>query len=302
MQLLECRFRKDQAVIEALFFAIASLMATAPFADLVDDRLHGFPENFLPGTVLGVLFLSALTWARWRSRIVLDDQGVEWRRSRRSAGSRLSWEEIDEFFLTGGATFELRGAGGRIRFTGYYEDVSQARDLCLPRLSGMRDLLRSRAFRDGSLVFRMPGGRWRAHAAYLAAVLILSGVTWYCLATLLGRRFNGLPFVLLFFGGSWLWGLRRRASGMGTRVTLHRQGLLVRRLDGKDRVSWDALDRTQWNSNGGLDLVLRSRRVISLPPALGNIGLLEEFIQEGRASVDFEARGQAGGRTIMQSP
>src|SRR5690349_16182479 len=91
MQLMECRFRRDQAVIEALFFTIASLMATAPFADMVDDRLHGFPENFLPGLALGALFLSALTWARWRSRIVLDDQGVEWRRSRRSAGTRLSW-------------------------------------------------------------------------------------------------------------------------------------------------------------------------------------------------------------------
>jgi len=70
----------------------------------------------------------------------------------------------------------------------------------------------------------------------------------------------------------------------------------------QDRVAWDALERTQWNSNGGLDLVLRSKRVISLPPELGNIGLLEEFIQEGRTSIDFEARGQAGGRTIMQSP
>jgi len=302
MQLLQCRFRRDQAVIEALFFVIASFMATAPFAVGFDERLEGFPENFIPGLVLGAVLLGMLTWFRWRSRIVLDDQGVEWRRSGRSAGMRLNWDEVDEFFLTGGATFELSGRGGRIRFTGYYEDVSRARDLCLPRLSGMRDLLRSRAFRDGSLVFRMPGGRWKAHAAYLAAVLILSGVTWYCLATLLGRRFNGLPFVFLFFGGSWLWGLRRRASGMGTRVTLHRQGLLVRRLDGKDRVTWDALERTQWNTNGGLDLVLRSRKVISLPPALGNIGLLEEFIQEGRTSVDFEARGQAGGRTIMQSP
>ena len=302
MQLLECRFRRDQAVLEALFFTIASVMATAPFADLIDGRFRGFPESFIPGVALSAVLLSALFWARWRSRIVLDAGGVERRRSAGSGGLRLNWEDVDEFFLTGGATFELRGAGGRIRFTGYYEDVSQARDLCLPRLSGMRDLLRSRAFRDGSLVFRMPGGRWRAHAAYLAAVLILSGVTWYCLATLLGRAFNGLPFVLLFFGGGWLWGLRRRASGLGTRVTLHCRGLLIRRLDRKDRVAWDALDRTQWNSNGGLDLVLRSRRVISLPPALGNIGLLEEFIQEGRASVDFEARGQAGGRTIMQSP
>jgi hypothetical protein len=67
-------------------------------------------------------------------------------------------------------------------------------------------------------------------------------------------------------------------------------------------VAWEDLERTQWNSHGGLDLVLRSRRVISLPPALGNVGLLEEFIREGRAGVDFEARGQAGGRTIMQSP
>lgn len=302
MELLQCRFRRDQAVLEAFFFAIASFMATIPAADLIDPRLRGFPEVLLPGSVLAAIFLSALAWARWRSRIVLDERGVECRRSRRRVVTRLDWEEVDEFFLTGGATFELRGAGRRIRFTGSREEISHARDLCLPRLSGMRDLLRSRAFRDGAIVFRMPGGRWKAHAAYLAAVLILTGVTWYCLTTLLGRRFNGFPFVLLFFGGSWLWSLRRRASGMGTQVTLQRQGLVVRRLDGKDRVAWEDLERTQWNSQGGLDLVLRSRRVISLPPALGNIGLLEEFIHEGRARVEFEAREEAGGRTMMQSP
>jgi hypothetical protein len=302
MELLACRFRGDRALSEAVFLVIASFVVTAPIAGQLDPRLDQWPELLIPGAVLSAAVVAFLTWRRWRSRIVLDSDGVEWRRSRRSVVTRLNWDEIDEFFLTGGIAFELRGAGRRIRFTGCYDDVAGARDLSLPRLSGMRTLLRSRAFRDGALDFRMPGGRWKAHAAYLAAVLILSGVTWYCLATLLGRRFNGFPILLVVVGGSWLWGLRRRASGLGTRVTLHRQGLLVRRLDSKDRVPWLDLERTQWNSEGGLDLVLRSRRVISLPSALGNIGLLEEFIREGRANVDFEAHGEAGGRTIMQSP
>lgn len=302
MELLQCRFRRDQAILEAFFIGAACIMAAVSVAAYLGPRLSDQPEFLIVGAVLAAILLTALYWARWGSRIVLDERGVEWRRSATRVGLRLDWEDVDEFFLKGGLAFELRGGGRRIEFTGFYEGVSHARDLCLPRLSGMRDLLRSRALQDGSIVFRMPGGRWKAHAAYLAAVLVLSGVTWYCLTMLLGRRFNGLPFVLLFFGGSWLWGLRRRASGLGTRVVLHRRGLLVRRLDGKDRVAWEDLERTQWNSQSGLDLVLRSKRVIPLPPALGNIGLLEEFIHEGRARVGFEAREEAEGRTMMQSP
>jgi hypothetical protein len=85
-------------------------------------------------------------------------------------------------------------------------------------------------------------------------------------------------------------------------VILQREGFVIRRLDGRDKIPWEELDRTEWNEHGGLNLVLRSRRVIALPPTLGNLGLLEEFLHEGRRAVDSEARGEAEGRTMMQSP
>jgi hypothetical protein len=302
MELQVCRFRGDRALTEGIFTIVFCFVTTCPVARFLHFRLADWPEFLIPGAVLTTVALTLLIWRRWRSRIVLDDRGVEWRRSRRGVVTRLEWSEVDEFFLMGGIGFELRGAGRRISFTELYEDIYNARDLSLPRLSGMRDLLRTRALQDGRIVFRMPGGRWKAHVAYLGAVLILTGITWYCLATLLDRTIRGFPFIILVFGGSWLWGLRRRASGMGTRVTLQREGLTVRRLDGKDRIAWEDLERTQCNANGGLDLVLRSKRVIALPSALANIGLLEEFIHEGSAAVELEARGGAGNRTMIQSP
>jgi hypothetical protein len=302
MELQVCRFRSERAFSEAIILVVICFAATAPFARQVDPALGVFPSIMIPGAFLSQLVLTFLFWKRWRSRIVLDDRGVEWRRSKTRAVRRLDWDEIDEFFLIGGIGFELRGRGRRISFTELYEDIYHARELCLPRLSGMRDLLRRRALDEGALVFRMPGGRWKAHVAYLAAVLILTGITGSGLAILLDRSFPGLPFFALVFGGSWLWGLRRKASGLGTRVTLRREGLLVRRLDGRNRIAWEDLERTQWNANGGLDLVLRSRKVVSLPGALGNIGLLEEFIHEGTASIELDARGGTESRTMLQRP
>ena len=53
---------------------------------------------------------------------------------------------------------------------------------------------------------------------------------------------------------------------------------------------------------GGLDLTLHSRKVMSLPYALGNIAMLEEFLRAGPTSVDSEAHEHALDRTMMQSP
>jgi hypothetical protein len=83
---------------------------------------------------------------------------------------------------------------------------------------------------------------------------------------------------------------------------LHREGILVRRLDGRDKIPWEDLDRAEWNDQNGINLVLRSRRVIVLPSSLGNIGLLEEFLHEGRRVIESESRGGAEERTITQSP
>jgi len=297
MQSLECRFRLGRALGESALTLLAVFIAL-----LWADNL-GAPSGTAGIIVFGALILLLLLGWRWRSRFVVTEEGVEFRRSRRAVITRLAWGEIEELFLLDETHFELGGAGRHLRFAGPFDNLDDARNACLPRLRGIREHLQAKALRDGSVAFRMPGGRWRAHLAYFAAILILSGVTWYCLATLLDRKIRtGLPFILLFFGGSWLWSLRRKASGLGTRVLLQREGIVVRRLDGLDKVPWEDLDRAEWNDQNGINLVLRSRRVIVLPPSLGNIGLLEEFLHEGRRSVDSEARGEAEGRTMMQSP
>ena len=46
--------------------------------------------------------------------------------------------------------------------------------------------------------------------------------------------------------------------------------------------AWSDLASSEWDARGGLELVLHSGRRISLPPGLGNISLLEEFVEEGR--------------------
>ncbi|MBI3855148.1 MAG: hypothetical protein HY293_05605 [Planctomycetes bacterium] len=286
METVECRFRLGRALGEASLAVILSLIAVALFAADLYPRLAKPPALFLPGAALGAVLLIVLTWRRWRTRYRVDGQGVEFRRSAGRVVMRLEWSEIDEVFLLGDTEFELRGGGRMIRFAGPYDDLYPAREASMPQLEGIREKLQARALRDGTLTFRMPGGRWKAHLAYLAAVLVLTGMTWFCLATLLERRIRGFSFVILFFAGSWLWGLRKRASGLGTRVTLRREGIEVRRLDGRDRIPWEDLERTEWNGRGGLDLSVGPGRLLSLPASLANLHLLEEFLQEGRRAVD----------------
>jgi hypothetical protein len=295
MQPLECRFRFSRAMGEAALVFMLFFFALLFAGNVPDARIY-------MGSLVGglVVVLVGLVAIRWRSRFLVHEQGVEFRRSANARPSRLDWGDIDELFLLNDTHFEVRGAGRHLRFAGPYEDLYSARQASLPRLERIREALQARALRDGTVTFAMPAGRWKAHLLYLGAVLILTGVTFYCLATLLDRKIRtGLPFIVLFFGGSWLWGLRKRASGLGTRVVLQREGLLVRRLDGKDKIPWEELERTEWNDRNGLNLVLRSRRVIALPRSLANLALLEEFLHEGRAAVDSRARGEAEGRIIM---
>jgi hypothetical protein len=291
-----CQFRLGRAFGESALLLLGVLVALTWGPDVMDRSWAMGAAGFGMAAIV-----VAGAW-RWRARFRVDERGVEFRRSPGHISTRLEWSEIDELFLLDDVHFEVRGAGRQLRFAGPYDDLDAAREACLPRLARIREHLQTQALRDGKVTFRMPAGRWKAHLAYFAAVLVLSGITWACLATLLDRKIRtGLPFVFLFFGGSWLWGMRKRASGLGTRVTLEREGFVVWRLDGRDKVPWEELDRTEWNDRDGINLVLRSRRTIVLPPTLGNIGLLEEFLHEGRA-VDSEARGEAEGRTMMQSP
>jgi hypothetical protein len=302
MESLECRFRGGRAFGELVGVIVLSYLVATPIALDRNPRLMDTPDFFFPGGALSLLGVTILLWRRWRSRFVVDERGVEFRRSAREAVTRLDWEEVEEVFLLGWAEFEICGAGRRLRLTEAHEDVHHAREICARRMHLVRDHLHARAQREGKVVFRMPGGRWKAHLAYLLTVLVLTGITGLCLAPLLKRSMSGFPIFIVLFGGSWLWGLRKRASRLGTQVTLHRGGLEVRRLDGRDNISWEELDRTEWNEKDGLDLVLRSRRVISLPSALGNIALLEEYVRDGRAAVDSESHGRSGDRTMMQSP
>jgi hypothetical protein len=292
MQSLECRFRGGRAFGELVLVVVLSYIVVTPFALDRHPLLADSPAFFIPGGAVSLLGVTLLFWRRWRSRFVVDERGVEFRRSAR---------EVEEVFLLGWAEFEIRGAGRRLRLTGTHEDVSSAREMCARRMHLVREHLQARAHGEGKVVFRMPGGRWKAHLAYLLTVLVLTGITGLCLAPLLKRSLSGFPIFIVLFGGSWLWGLRKGASRLGTQVTLHRGGIEVRRLDGTDRVAWAELDHAEWNDKDGLDLVLRSHRVISLPSALGNIALLEEYVREGKAGVDSEAQGRPEDRTMMQS-
>lgn len=277
MEPQEFKFRGGRILFEVVLAWLAAglgALALRPY----------LPRPAYAPVILGALCLALLflTFSRWLLRIWVDRDGIALRRSGEDIVSRLEWEEIDELFLLGPAGFEVRGEGKAVRVSRYYSNPERARALCSARLGDLRDRLRARALRDGELVFRMPSGRMKAHVTYLLAILTLTTVTGFLLAPILLRGRFAFPVVIVLFGGSWLWGLRRRASRLGTVVTLYRDGLLVRRLDGRDKIAWSELASSEWDAKGGLDLVLRSGRRISLPPSLGNISLLEEFVEEGR--------------------
>jgi hypothetical protein len=277
MELQEFRFRGGRIALALTLTWLALGVGAVAIRVYLPPALQG---PAILGSICLVLFV--LTAFRWRSRIRIDRDGIQWRSSGRGLGTRLEWEEVDELFLLGPLDFELRGAGKAVRVSGLYRDPDRARRLVSARLGDLRDRLRARALRDAELVFRMPTRRWKAHASYLLAILVLTIVTGLLLAPILHRGRFGFPGFIVLFGGTWLWGLRRRASRMGTVVTLYRDGLVVQRLDGRDRVAWSEIAASEWDRKGGLELRLGSGRTIPLPPSLGNISLLEEFVEEGR--------------------
>jgi hypothetical protein len=277
MEAQEYPLRIGRVLQETLLTGVACLVATVTLREFVLPELPG-----AAGLLLFNFAMLALIFLRWRSRIRIDEEGIEWRRSKQTVVTRLRWDEVDELFLLGRDGFEVRGGGRSVRLSRGYRIPWNARDLCSDRLAGLRERLRDRALRDGQLVFRMPTARLRAHAVYLAAILFLTGLTGLMLAPLFRPGRLGFPVFIVIFGGSWLWGLRRRASRLGTIVTLYPDGLLVRRLDGRDRIPWSDLASSEWDGRGGLILTLHSGRRIPLPARLGNITLLEEFVEEGR--------------------
>ena len=277
MQPQEFRFRGGRMALEVILAWLVPGIGFLALREDVPSLLRG--AGYLGSVGLALLLLAVF---RWRSRIRIDRDGIEWRRSRDRVVRRLEWEEVDELFLLGPSEFEVRGAGKAVRVSAFYQDHDRARHLSSARLGALRERLRARALRDAELTFRMPARRWKAHVSYLLAILILTAVTGLLLAPIFLRGRFGFPIFVVLLGGSWLWGLRRRASQLGTVVTLYRDGLLVRRLDGRDRVAWSEIAATEWDRKGGLELQLRSGRNLSLPPNLGNISLLEEFVEEGR--------------------
>ena len=278
---MEFRFPPGRIVSELLLVGVAFfILALVAHEALRFTAYAGLHSPAAWGAF--ALTAGALLVFRWRSRIRIDRDAIELRRSRRAVDVRLEWEEIDEVFLLGPERFEVRGAGKAVVFRGAFPDAARARQRVSARLGGLRDRLRDRALMDGALEFRMPIGRWQAHASYLLAILVLTALTSMVLAPFLAHRRIGFPVFIVLIGGSWIWSLRRRASRLGTRVTLYKDGLLVRRLDGKDRVAWSEIASTEWDEKGGLVLVRRSGGRIAIPPTLANIAILEEFVEEGR--------------------
>ena len=298
MEPLVCRFSPVRVFLEFVLLYPLTVGVGAWAYRILEPGDARTEHALLIGLGASTLLFALLCWGRWRRRFVIDAGGVELRRSGTRVIRRLDWDEVDEIFLLGWAAFEIRGAGKSIRLKGPYRALDRARDRCAPRLSGIRNHLRTRALQDGKVVFRMPDETWKAHLAYLGAVLVLTLLTGLALAPLFKGRFFGFPVIFVFFGGSWLWGLRKRASGLGTRVSLQREGVVVKRLDGKERIAWSDFDHSEWNEKGGLDLVLKSRRVLPLPASLGNIAMLEEFLREGPPPADSPSPEGAENRTI----
>jgi len=279
----EYRFRAGRISAELAGLLLAGGVLGACLRALQDSgRLP--PGSIWIGPAAIVAFLSALVHFRWRSRLRLTPEGAFRLRSAGRVVTRIAWDEIDEMFLLGPAEFEVRGAGKRIRFSDAYRDVSGAREHCGWGLSDLRLRLVDRASREGELVFRTPGSRWSGHAAYLLTVLLLTAVTGAVVMMFMNALRKGFPIFLIFFGTGWLWRLRGRASRRGTRVTLYPDGLLVRRLDGSDKVAWSEIRRTEWTDRGDLALLLNKGRKILLPSSLANIALLEGLLEERRGA------------------
>jgi hypothetical protein len=249
-----------------------------------------FETWFLPWAAAGILILPGLLLLPWRAFLRIDDEGVTLFRSEGRPSARLAWEEVEEIFDLGSGQLELRGGGRRIQISSRYDLGYQAAHRSLRRVRGpLGEKLRRRAREEGELVFRMPSRLWTAHVVYLMTVLVLSALTLLCLVPLTRKGETGFPYIFVF-GGFGSWGLRRWASGRGARLTLLREGFLLRRLDGTVRIPWDQLSRVESNGAGGLDLILRSGREHSLPADLGNLQFLEKMVREKLASADSFAR------------
>jgi len=280
---MELRIRAGSILLEALLALIVVVSITVGFSSY---RQSPGEERTARRTapwvyVAALLFMSR---RRWRQRIVIGPAGVRWRRSENDEGRGLTWSEVEEFFILGPEEFELRGAGRSILFTPSFGGLPEARAQVSRALGDLRHRLRDRALREGELHFRMPALRWKAHALYLVALLVLTGLSAAGVVHFLRRDAADAPLLVLVVAfGVWLvWKLRRLASGMGTIVTLYRDGILVRRLDGSRKIGWSTVTAAEWNEKGELEIVLEGGKRVPLPRQLGNLTLLEGFIDEAR--------------------
>src|SRR5690349_13092963 len=149
---MECRFRGSRILVEVLLVLLALIPLSLTFQHVAAER------ELILSLVFGppALAIAVLLIFRWRSRFVIDPQGLEFRRSNGVLRKRLGWDEIEELFILGPEEFELRGAGRSIRLTAAYNGVDQARAAVSRRLGSLRERLHNRALQEGELVFRMP--------------------------------------------------------------------------------------------------------------------------------------------------
>jgi hypothetical protein len=283
MEATELRIRAGSKFLEGMLTVMGIVFLIFFLSSFTGTREKEIGARHSAVWVSLVALLVLRQW-RWRRRILIGTAGIQWHHSKDDYGRRLTWSEVEELFILGPEEFELRGAGTSIQFTPAFGGVAEARERVSRSLGDLRYRLRDRAMREGELHFRMPGGRWKAHVLYLLVILVLTGLTATVALPIVSRRQAGFPLLLIgILGVSWVWNFRRRASLMGTVVTLYRDGLLVRRLDGSEKIAWSTVTGTDWNEKGGLDLLLAGGRRVSLPRQLANITLLEGFVEEARA-------------------
>jgi len=270
---------------EALIAVCAVGIPAAVSFSLLSNR---FENTLLWFAALWVAYaLLPISWPayfRWRSRIVVDSEAVEYYRSGKRPQVRMEWAEVREVFILGPRQFKVRGTAGAICLTKDYADHEAGARIFWERSREAIDGRLRTAYREaGMATFPAPWPALGAHALYLIMVLMLTSYTTYLVWNAWRAWQTHWPLWSLL-GGSiwlyWLWEARKGVSWMGGGVTLRPSGLTVRRLDGERRIGWEDVQGANWSKKGGLEVRMFSRKRLIIPHTIGNLEFLRRMIEE----------------------